>query len=166
MKIISYRSISGFGFIVCCLLLAIAYYMQYVQAIQPCPLCMLQRIVFMGLAIVMLIAVLHNPNKTGRRVYGVVNFILALIGMLLAWRHIWLQHHPTASTDICVPGLGYVMRHLPLNQAVHFLLESSENCSKVTQIWGVAIPVWTLICFFLVGLLAGVQIIFAEKFRK
>jgi disulfide bond formation protein DsbB len=163
MRFFSSRLLNLSGFIICCLLLAAAYYMQYVQGIQPCPLCMLQRLVFIALAVILLVAVLHNPRKTGVRIYGVITLIMALSGVLLAWRHIWLQLHPTATTDICVPGYAYVMTHLPFTQAVRFLFQSSENCSHIIQVWGLSIPVWTLLCFAVFCVFALVQIIFARR---
>ncbi|HVV69869.1 MAG TPA: disulfide bond formation protein B [Gammaproteobacteria bacterium] len=165
MRFFCSRVLNVSGFIICCLLLAAAYYLQYIQGIQPCPLCMLQRLVFMALAIILFVAMLHNPKKTGVRIYGALTLIMAIAGVLLAWRHIWLQLHPKAATEICVPGYAYLMT-LPFVQAMRFLFQSSENCSHIIQVWGLSIPFWTLLCFAGFGVLALTQIVFAQRLNK
>src|SRR5690606_21655190 len=55
------RPLFLFAFFVCVLLLATAYYMEYVMELLPCPLCLVQRAAFLLISLTCLAAVLHNP---------------------------------------------------------------------------------------------------------
>src|SRR3546814_18625656 len=72
-----------------------AIFSQFQWNLQPCPLCIFQRIAFAALALVLLVAGLHAPKgATGRRVYGVLALVPALAGIAIAARHVWLTHLP------------------------------------------------------------------------
>lgn len=141
------RKIQIQAFLACVVLLASGYYLQYVQNIQPCPLCLLQRLVFMALGLVFLIAAIHNPKPFGRLCYSTLSGLLALLGVSLAVRHIWVQQHPESKIQVCVPGYQYVLQNFPWHQIVSFFLASAENCSKIVPVWGISIPIWSLLAF-------------------
>ncbi|MBT8070268.1 MAG: disulfide bond formation protein B, partial [Gammaproteobacteria bacterium] len=57
--------------VLCCgALLGFALYNQYVDYLDPCPLCIFQRVVFMAMGVIALLAFLHNPARTGQRIYA------------------------------------------------------------------------------------------------
>ncbi|HQT27331.1 MAG TPA: disulfide bond formation protein B, partial [Burkholderiales bacterium] len=60
------RVFYALGFLLCAGLLAYAYYLQFDRHLEPCPLCIFQRLFYAGTGLVLLIAALHNPGKTGR----------------------------------------------------------------------------------------------------
>src|SRR2546430_16075121 len=68
------------GFVVCAGLLAYAYYLQYVEGIEPCPLCILQRVAVAGMGVVFLIAAFHNPGRIGAHVYAALLTVLGCVG--------------------------------------------------------------------------------------
>ena len=49
------------GFLVCAGLTAAALYFQYVMHLEPCPLCIFQRLFVIGAGLVLLAGALHNP---------------------------------------------------------------------------------------------------------
>ncbi len=75
-------------------LLAVAFYMEYVMGLEPCPLCWLQRFAFMAVAAVALVALLHNPGNVGGRIYGLLLALTAGTGAGLAGRQPRLQSLP------------------------------------------------------------------------
>lgn len=136
----------------CALLLGIAYYLQYVEGMEPCPLCIFQRVVFMALAVVFLLAALHHPRSVGSRVYGGTMLLIAGIGIAIAGRHLWLQSLPPDQVPLCGPGLSYMLDVFPLHEVVRNVLTGSGECAEVDLILGVSIPVWSLTGFAILGL--------------
>jgi len=53
------------AFVVCAALMGWAFWLQYHEGLEPCPLCMFQRVAVSAAGIVFLIAFLHNPGRTG-----------------------------------------------------------------------------------------------------
>ncbi|MFT3741346.1 MAG: disulfide bond formation protein B [Gammaproteobacteria bacterium] len=147
MKILSNRGLNLTACGLSVLLLSIGYYLQYVKGIQPCPLCVVQRAAFIGCGLIFLLAAVHHPREWGRRIYALFGFVFATLGIALAIRHLWIQQHPSQAVQVCVPGYQYVLKHFPFQQALNFFLKSADNCSQVTTVLGLSIPIWSLIGF-------------------
>src|ERR1700676_3273643 len=89
------RRLTNFaGFAACVALLAYAYYTQYELGLEPCPLCIFQRIAIAALGVVFLIAALHNPRDWGARVYAVLIAVAALSAIGVAAPPGFLQPPP------------------------------------------------------------------------
>jgi len=154
MKMITARTINTFSFFICCGLIAFAYYLEITFHLQPCPLCMLERTLFALLALIFLIAIIHNPGVKGQRIYGSFTLFLAIAGMVFAGRHLWLQGKPSTLGEICIPGLGYLLKTLPLSQALKTVFLGSADCAKVDwRFLGLSIPGWTFLFFDVFALL-------------
>ena len=82
------------GFLICLGLLGGAYIIEYGFHVEPCPLCVLQRMVFWGMGIVFLIGAFHNPKNKLKDFLCVILTVLGVSGILLATRQIWLQNLP------------------------------------------------------------------------
>src|SRR6185295_14838696 len=79
------------GFLVCAGLMGWALWLQYGQGLEPCPLCVFQRIAVCAIGVVFLIALIHSPRRFGAAVYSVLVLICAGIGATFAVRQVWLQ---------------------------------------------------------------------------
>src|SRR5690554_8117978 len=90
-NILTSRWIFGVIFLVCAGLLGVAFYMEHVMGLEPCPLCWLQRFGFMEVGRVSLVAALHGPKSLGVRVYGILLVATADAGRGVAGRQFWLQ---------------------------------------------------------------------------
>lgn len=145
------RPLNLVGFAVCAALLAIVYYLQFQQGLDPCPLCIFQRIGFFVLGVVFLIAGLHAPRWRGARVYAVLLLAVAAAGSALAARHIWIQSLPPDQVPACGPGLGYLLETLPLWDTVRMVLQGSGECAQVDRLLGISIPIWSLAGFVILG---------------
>ena len=66
------------GFLACAGLLGFGYYLQYAEGIQPCQLCIMQRVAFFAAGIGFLIAAIHDPAALGARIYGTLVALAAL----------------------------------------------------------------------------------------
>ncbi len=136
------------GFLLTLGMLATALFMQYFMKLEPCPLCIAQRVVVIALGFVFLIAFLHNPKSWGIRVYGLILSLLSLLAYVVAGRHTWLQHLPEDRIPECGPGLEFWMNHLPAIDVVQKVLQGSGECATVVfSFLGLSIPEWSLIAF-------------------
>ena len=142
------------GFAVCVALLAYGYVLQFLDELEPCPLCVFQRVAFFGLGTLFLAAALHNPGAIGARIYGVFLGIAAAIGAAIAGRHVWLQSLPPDQVPECGPGLEYMLNTFPLLETLRTVLSGSGECADVSwSFLGMTIPAWALLWFVALGLI-------------
>jgi len=143
------------GFLVCAGLIAAALYLQYVVGEDPCPLCMLQRIGFIVLGVIFLIAAIHHPRRVGGLVYGGLLVPVAVAGGAVAARHVWLQSLPESLVPQCGPGLDFIVSRFPLGKAMDLILRGSGECAeKGWTFLGLTIAGWSLFWFVVLAALA------------
>ncbi len=134
--------------------MAAALYLQHTVGLEPCPLCIFQRVAVISAGVIALVAAVHAPALTGRRVYAVLTALAAAAGVVVAGRHVWLQHLPLDQVPACGPGLDYWMAALPMQEVVRQVFRGSGECAKVDwTLFNVSLPEWTLLLFL--GLLAA-----------
>lgn len=149
---LSYRKINFTGFIFCVGLVAFAYYMQHIMLMEPCHLCMMQRLVFFVLTPLFLLAALHNPGRTGQRWYATFIIVFAILGISFASRQLWLQSLPADRVPACGPDLQYLLKTVPLLEVVKSVFQGSGECAQVHwRFLGLTIPGWSLISYVLLG---------------
>jgi protein dithiol:quinone oxidoreductase len=140
------------GFAACAALLAYAYYAQFVLHLEPCPLCIFQRIGVFALGVVFLIAALHDPAPWGRRVYAVLLSLGALATIGIALRHLYIQSLPPDAVPACGASLDFMLKVFSLSEVLVKVLTGSGECAKVTwQFLGLAMPAWVLISAAVLG---------------
>ncbi|MDQ7089350.1 MAG: disulfide bond formation protein B [Methylococcales bacterium] len=146
------------GFVSCVLMLSVGAFFQFIMDLQPCPLCISQRIAILFVGIIFLIAALHNPSETGVKVYACLGAIAALIGALVSGRHIWIQNMPKDQVPECGPGLSYIFDNFPLIDTLKLMLNGTGECAEVLwEFLGLSIPGWTLVAFIMLGCLSLLQ---------
>ncbi len=126
---------------------AIAY-LQNLLGLPPCPLCILQRLGFMGVAAVLVIAALHGPGVKGLNRYGFLLMIVAGLGGGVAVRHLWLQFFPAPGVASCGPGLNFMLNNFSLGDTFAMVFQGTGDCG--VQHWlflGLNIPAWSLVWF-------------------
>jgi protein dithiol:quinone oxidoreductase len=138
------------GFIVVCALLGFAAYLQKYKGINPCPLCIFQRLVLTALGIVFLIAAILNLKRTGNIFFSTIAYLIALAGALLAGRQVWLQHLPPGSNVDCTASLDYMMQVFSLTEVFQKVITGSSECSMVDwRFLNLSLAEWSLISFCL-----------------
>lgn len=134
------------GFLACAGMMGFALYAQYVLMLDPCPLCVFQRIATIALGIVFLLAALHHPGKTGARVYAVLVLVTAGVGVGVAGWHVYLQNLPADEVPGCGPGFEYIMDNFALFDALSLIFKGSGECADVVwQLLGLSMPTWVVI---------------------
>jgi protein dithiol:quinone oxidoreductase len=138
-------------------LLGYAYFAQFVQGYEPCPLCIFQRVAMFGLGVVLLIAGLHSPKGAGARVYAALGAVVAGLGIATAGRHVYLQNLPKDQVPQCGPGFDYLFDAFPVADAVRMIFTGSGECAEINWAFlGLSMPGWVLLWFVLLGALAVV----------
>jgi disulfide bond formation protein DsbB len=133
-------------------LFSAAMVLQYVLRQDPCPLCMLQRVIFVVIGALFFIAALHHPLRLGVRIYSALITLFALGGVATASRHIWLQHLPKDQVPACGPGLDYMLQNFPVAEVWQELMHGSGECAeKGWTFLTLGIPEWSLIWYVLLG---------------
>ncbi|MEE9326243.1 MAG: disulfide bond formation protein B [Cocleimonas sp.] len=151
------------GFFTTVAMMGIAFFFQYYLGLEPCPLCSVQRVAVIALGLIFLIALIHNPNMLGRRIYGFLLTLASIAGLLIAGRHTWLQHLPKDKIPECGPGLDFWMKNLPSNEVIKKIFEGSGECAEVVfSLMGLSIPEWSLIAFLLF-LLYSLRLLFLAR---
>jgi len=147
------RWILGAG--VCALLLGFGYFLQHVQGLEPCPLCLVQRGFFYAVMTVFIVAALHGPKRAGALVYGIFAALFASGGLATASRQVWLQHLPPDQVPQCGPDLMFMLENFPLAQTLKKLIAGSGECAKVDWTFlGLSIAEWSALWFVALALYA------------
>lgn len=151
----SFRTRCLLGFLACAGLLAYALYVQFVEGLMPCPFCILQRVAFMALGLVLLVAGLHAPASAGgRKAYGVLAGLAAAAGIGIAARHVWVQLFPPPLPS-CGAGLEFMAATRGWPGAIRQVLTGSGDCSMIDwSFLGLSMPMWSLLWFVLLGIWA------------
>lgn len=140
------------GALYVCGLLGFGLYLQYELHQDPCPLCMVQRVIFMGILALFAVAVLHGPKRAGERVYAVLVSMVSLAGVGVASRHIWIQNLPKDQVPACGPGLDYMLNTFPMAEVLKELMHGSGECAAKTWTFlTLGIPEWSLLCYLALG---------------
>jgi disulfide bond formation protein DsbB len=140
------RTANGFGFAACAALLAYAYYSQFVMHLEPCPLCIFQRVGVFVIGVLFAVAALHDPAGWGRRVYAGLLVAASLATIGVAARHLYIQSLPPGTIAACGASLDFMLKVFPLTDVLVKVLTGSGECAKVTwRFLGIAMPGWVLI---------------------
>ena len=146
------RPLNFAGFLICAGLIGYALYAQFHLGLEPCPLCIFQRIGIAALGVVFLIAALHNPGRSGARVYAVLIAIAALATIAVAGRQLYIQHLPPGAIPSCGAPLSMMLKFMPLTTVIRKVLTGSGECGVVNWTFlGLAMPAWVLIWAVFLG---------------
>ena len=146
------RLVNFAGFAVCAALMAYALYAQYSLGLDPCPLCIFQRVGIIALGLVFLVAALHNPKGWGSYVYAFLIAVAALATIGVAARHLYVQSLPEGAVPACGAPLGVLIKFTPWLELIRKVLMGGGECQQVNwKFMGLAMPAWVLICALFLG---------------
>jgi disulfide bond formation protein DsbB len=151
------RLVNFAGFLACAALMGYALYSQHVLGLEPCPLCIFQRVGIIALGVVFLVAAIHNPRRWGAHVYAVLIGLAALTTIGVSARHLYVQSLPPGSVPSCGAPLDVMLQFTPLTEVIRKVLIGGGECQQVNWTFlGLAMPAWVLICALLLGVLGVV----------
>jgi len=128
--------------------MAYALYTEYGPLhLDPCPLCIFQRVVFA-------VAALHAPPGAAARVYAVVGGLVAATGLGISSWHVHVQNLPADQVPACGPGLDYMFQAFPFMDMLKMVFTGSGECHTINwSFLGLSMPFWVGIWFVLLGAL-------------
>lgn len=135
-----------FGFIIVIGLIALALRLQVTAHLKPCPLCVMQRLAFIGVAFLFFIFAFLPKRLIFFRVQGLLLIIVASIGCMIAARQIYLQHLPADQVPACGPGLIYLLQTFSWPQVVSMVFQGSGECAVVDwRFFGLSMASWSFL---------------------
>lgn len=168
-EIVNHRQIfrwwQALGLSACLGAMAFALYLQYVEGLEPCPMCVFQRVAMLGCAAFFLLGLLHGPRGGGSWFYSAGVVLSAGVGAAIAGRHVWLQSLPADQVPACGPALNYLLDIMPLAEVVSTVLRGDGNCAIIDWQWfNISLPGLTLLGFVALILFALVGPPIARSF--
>ncbi len=147
------------GFILTALFLASAFYLQNYKGVNPCPLCLLQRMSMAALSVIFIVGTLFRLKKYGNIFLGFLGFLASASGLLFAGRQVWLQILPPSSSGDCSASLSYIFNVLSIKEALMQVWQGGMECSQAGwQFLHLSLAAWSLIGFIILFLLTILQI--------
>ena len=152
---------------VCLAALGFGYlYLERALGLEPCPLCVLDRIVLWTLAAVFALAHFQRPDRRERIGYDVGALLIAAVGLGVAGRHVYLQTLPPGSLSECGAGFWHLADSVGMEAAVAAALRGTGDCGEVQWTFlGLSIPALTLGVFMVLFALALVDMVQAVRSR-
>ena len=153
MMLVTRRKLFLTGFLISVLLIVYVLYTQYVLGLEPCPLCILQRVAVIALGISFLLLALRPPQrKQSKFLTSLLLVMISSAGVGIAARHVWLQNLPPDKVPGCGPGLDFMMANFPLSDVLEMVFSGSGECAEIS--WSFAflsMPAWALIWLIVLG---------------
>ncbi len=154
------------GFVFCVALLGAAYFFQFAQGLEPCPLCISQRLGVFLVGVLMLMGSIHRTKARGTRRYAIASTLAALLGASISIRHLWIQHLPPDEVPACGPGLSYMMQYFAFTDTLKAMVTGTGDCAKIEwTLLGFSMPFWVLMSFLLLAGWSSLQIFNARPSR-
>lgn len=146
------RAANVAGALACFAMVGYALYTQRFDALEPCPLCIFQRMAILALGVGFLLAAALPP----RRWAGVLGSALVLLPALtaggIAARHVYIQSLPPGQVPACGATLDYMWEVFPVMEVLRKVFTGSGECAKVDWTFlGLSMPGWVLACAVLLA---------------
>ena len=139
-------------------MMAIALYLQHGMGLEPCPLCMMQRVWLSAAGLIALLAFLHGPQRRGLRVYAALTLVACVVGGGFSIRQLYLQSLPPDRVPACGPGLEYMLQSFPLKDVLRAMVSGTGDCAKVDwSLFGISLPGYVLLGFVVIAGGAALQ---------
>lgn len=136
------------GFVASFGLVALALWIQTRYQLNPCPLCISQRMVFMGLGLLFLVGALLPAKAIWQTTLTALLVLTALGGAGVALRHWWLQAHRDSIIADCGVGFDYMFENFPLQKALTLVFRGTGDCAAIDWTFlGLSLPQLALLAY-------------------
>ena len=156
-RYMTFQHINLYASLACLALFGFAAYLQFVHSMEPCPLCILQRLIVVLVGLVFFAGIFLRPTmRKAMFLQSICGVVFSVFGMLLSARHMWLQYNADSTSASCGPSLDYMLEHFPLVDVVRTMIKGGGHCHKINwELLGLTIPEWTFsffVFFAVIGL--------------
>ena len=122
---------------------------QHVFDMQPCPWCVLQRLIYIVVGVLALVAA-ALPGL-GRRLFIVLALLGTLCGLASA---LWQQLHAVNEASCAMTLADRIMTRLQLDALVPQLFTAYASCADAAvSVLGIPFAVWSCLLYVILGLL-------------
>lgn len=143
-----WRPLHFLGFFFAVVILGVPLYLQIVEFVMPCQLCIYLRLLIITYAGTSFVAIFHYPRLLGQIIYYWLFIIYSLLGMIVSGYILWLQNLSTERIISCGQGAGASLSELPFGNILMLLFSSYGSCIEVSwRLWGMTLPVLALAGF-------------------
>ena len=135
------------GFLACAGLMGYAMYSEIYLHLDPCNLCIFQRIAVIAMGIVFALGAIVGPRSAGgRKAWSLSAVLMALAGIAVAARHLWIQSLPEDQIPSCGAPLKDMLQMMSVGKVIVKVFGGSGECAKITwRLFGLSMPGWVLI---------------------
>lgn len=141
--------------------LAYALYLQHVQGLAPCPLCVMQRYAFVAVMLGCLIGAFASNAALGAG----LALLSALAGLGVAGYHMWVKANPSVSCGI--DPLETALNKIWPAQWLPSVFNADGLCSaQHDPILGLSIVQWSLVWFVILAVGSALVLIKTIKKNK
>lgn len=146
-----------------------AFYIEFLNQLKPCPLCVMQRACALLFGLTCVIGLIVNHVKRAQLI-SLMQCVLTALGLYFASRQLWLQSLPPESMGQCMPGLQAMLQYFSWDMILKSFVWGTSDCSHVDWQWyGLSIPLWSALYFavmLMINLYVYLQIFLNRKQRK
>jgi disulfide bond formation protein DsbB len=165
-KNLSVQKLFGLIFFLVLAALGAGYYIQHGLGIEPCPLCIVQRLAFVAVGTAALVGLMLATRRTASMIVAVITSLLAMAGAGVAAWHLWIKAHPPESFS-CGRPFAWMMENMPLTDVLPKLFKGEADCLQETwTLLGLGIPHWSLLLFLVLMALADYALIQVLRAKK
>lgn len=127
---------------------------QYVLGMNPCVLCILQRLCVLAVGLLAIVTAFSSQSsKFARSLSALLIAAPAVYGAGVAAYQIWLQSLPPGTAPSCGAPWTFRLRDWPLFDWFEPIVRGFGNCAEPDYLFGVSLPVWSILYFSFVVLL-------------
>ena len=128
-------------------LVGVALYLQHVKDMLPCPLCVLQRYAFLGIALFSLVGAFTKKPVVGTS----LALLSGLGGLGVVGKHLYVLANPGFSCGI--DPLTTTLNKIPTATMLPWLFKADGWCEAATdKVIGLSVPQWSAIWFVVLTL--------------
>ena len=121
---------------------------QYVLGMNPCVLCIVQRLCVLAVGVAALPAVFfRQSSKVGRTFSALLISAPAVYGIGTAAYQLWLQSLPPGTAPSCGAPWTFRLKDWPLFDWFEPIVRGFGNCAVPDYFLGIALPVWSIAYF-------------------
>ncbi|MFC5460136.1 disulfide bond formation protein B [Massilia niabensis] len=141
-------------------LIGAALYLQHAKDMLPCPLCVIQRYLFLGIGIAALAGALSDKIRAG----AAVALLAALGGLGVVGKHLYVLANPGFSCGI--DPMETTLNKIPTAEFMPWMFRAEGLCENATDgLFGLSIPQWSAVWFVLLTLALVWVVITARRQR-
>lgn len=137
----TYRNIQNLMLFVTIMVLISAFYIEHANSLEPCPLCIMQRLCTFIMGFLCFIGFgMSSLNRA--KVIALMQLLIGGLGIYFASRQLWLQALPSTEGQMCMPALESIAAN---GSFLKSYLWGANACGEITfRVLGLTMPAWAL----------------------